>query len=235
MLGSRFNPGELVRLIILLIVLGVGPVLAQDRLASINTSQRILDPFDSTEYPDDWWQEVILDQRLFGNFGEVAKGNVDHRRSWSINYGINYDESDRIDFLLLSYQTQYDYSKIWIHPAPEALKMRFEAALGAKLRGEAKVVASFGVFVQYYFKSFETDHIRPFVEGGIGVIYTDFKLAGQGLRVSFNPRASLGFDIKRGGKPPLFVAIRAHHVSNAGLTDPNIGINSVLLVVGKYF
>ena len=72
-------------------------------------------------------------------------------------------------------------------------------------------------------------------EGGIGVIYTDFQVEGQGLRFNFNPQLGIGAEFPRESKKPYFAALRLHHISNAGLDDENRGINSVVFMVGRFF
>ncbi len=209
--------------------------VAQDRLAAAVVSGFRQRSIGEARLCEEAAEEVILDAKLFGNFGEVVKGKVDHRRSWSLSYGLDYDDEPHVDWLLLSYQTVYDYSDVWVHPTPENLKIKFEAAVGCRLRTSVRTVASVGMFAHYYLKWLETDRFRPFIDGGIGIIYTDFQRPHQGLRWNFNPRFSIGTDIKRDGKPPYYIALRAHHVSNAGIDEDNVGINSVLLVIGKYF
>jgi hypothetical protein len=35
--------------------------------------------------------------------------------------------------------------------------------------------------------------------------------------------------------PPFFGAIRLSHISNAGLHDDNRGVNSVVIMIGRFF
>jgi lipid A 3-O-deacylase len=71
---------------------------------------------------------------------------------------------------------------------------------------------------------------RPFVSGGIGGIYTDFQVQGQGVRVNFNPQVGLGAEIKDRG---LFT-VRVHHLSNAETNPENTGVNSILAIMAIY-
>ena len=80
-----------------------------------------------------------------------------------------------------------------------------------------------------------TLRLRPYLEGGIGVIYTDFQVEGQGSRFNFNPQIGIGTEFKTDSGPPFFATIRLSHISNAGLNDENRGVNSFLLMIGRFF
>jgi hypothetical protein len=55
------------------------------------------------------------------------------------------------------------------------------------------------------------------------------------LRWNFNPQAGIGTEFTVGSGPPYFAAVRASHISNAGLDDDNRGVNGVILLIGRYF
>ncbi|RMH43391.1 MAG: acyloxyacyl hydrolase, partial [Gammaproteobacteria bacterium] len=74
----------------------------------------------------------------------------------------------------------------------------------------------------------------PYIEGGIGLIYSDFQVAGQGLRFNFNPQLGIGLD-RLTGETGWFADLRLHHISNGNLHHDNRGINSLALVTGIYF
>ena len=87
----------------------------------------------------------------------------------------------------------------------------------------------------YYLDFFSSDRLMPYLEGGIGVVYTDFQVKGQGSRINFNPQIGLGTEFEVDSGPPFFGAVRLSHISNAGLHDDNRGVNSVILMIGRYF
>ena len=95
------------------------------------------------------------------------------------------------------------------------------------------MITSANILAQYYLGG-GSGRFRPYVEAGIGLIYTDFQVEGQGLRFNFNPQAGLGCDLRTGGGVVWFTNLRLHHLSNGGLYDDNRGINSVLVQVGRY-
>jgi hypothetical protein len=137
-----------------------------------------------------------------------------------------------MQFFLASWQALYDYEAIWPHEAPDALGIRFEGNLGAATGTEfsgARLMASGNVLAVYDLAPFGTPKFAPYVEAGVGLIYTDFQRKGQGLRMNFNPVAGIG--IRMGSR---FLTLRLHHLSNGGLDDDNRGINSVILGFGIY-
>lgn len=91
------------------------------------------------------------------------------------------------------------------------------------------------MFALYYLEGFSYKSFRPYIEGGIGVIYTDFKVDGQGLRFNFNPQMGIGTEFKVGSDTTFFTALRLHHISNGGLNHENTGISSVTVSLGRFF
>lgn len=162
---------------------------------------------------------------------DVLRGKTPHETALGCYAGMAYDWSDMC-FYLASWQALYDYETIWPHRAPEGLGIRFEASAGAatgtEFSGE-RLVASGNFLAVYEFDSPKSKEIVPYVEAGVGLIYTDFQREDQGCRLNFNPVA--GFGLRMGS---TFVVLRVHHLSNAELDDENTGINSIVLGFGVY-
>jgi len=154
----------------------------------------------------------------------------------SLNLGYTYDPSENIWFSQVSFFKLYDYDKVWPHRAPEDLRFKVEASLGgARDNSDIRCIASVNIFALYYLSALETNRLKPYVEAGIGSIYTDYRGADQDYRFNFNPQAGMGMDIKMGDEPPYFMAVRGHHLSNAGIGSSNRGQNSVVCLFGRYF
>lgn len=171
-------------------------------------------------------QETLAERWL-----AVLQGKVPHETAAGFYAGMAYDWSDMC-FGMVSWQALYDYDAIWPHRAPDGLGIRFEgnagAATGTEFSGE-RLIASGNLLAVYEFNSPENAEIVPYVEAGIGLIYTDFQREEQAFRLNFNPVAGLGIRMGR-----TFIVLRAHHLSNGGLDDDNRGINSVVLGFGMY-
>jgi len=81
---------------------------------------------------------------------------------------------------------------------------------------------------------FNTDGWRPFVEAGVGAAYFSDDLVGDrdlGSRAHFEDRFAVGVQLSERDA----LRLRVIHYSNAGLEDPNQGINSWSLVYSRKF
>ena len=168
---------------------------------------------------------------LAQNLWDALQGRVPHETALGFYAGRAYDWSD-LYFYMASWQALFDYEALWPHKAPEGLGIRFEgnagAATGTEFSG-ARLITSGNLLAVYEFGSPKSACVVPYVEAGIGVIYTDFQREGQGSRINFNPVAGVG--LRMGS---TFIVLRAHHLSNGGLNEHNRGINSVVLGFGMY-
>jgi hypothetical protein len=161
----------------------------------------------------------------------VLRGQAPHEQALGFYAGTAHDWSD-MQFFLASWQALYDYEAIWPHQAPDALGIRFEGNLGTAAGTEfsgARLVASGNLLAVYDLEAYGTPKFKPYVEAGIGLIYTDFQREDQGLRLNFNPVAGVG--VRMGSS---FLTLRLHHLSNGGLHKDNRGINSIVLGFGLY-
>jgi lipid A 3-O-deacylase len=166
---------------------------------------------------------------------ETKTDNIATRYGLGATLGNSYDPTGNIDFYMLTGSVLYDYEKIWHHRAPEPLRFKVEYSLGMAREKKAYLMTSLNIFALYYLDLFKGDKIAPYVEGGIGVIYTGFQEKGQGLKVNFNPQMSIGAEFRTGSSSAYFLSLRLHHISNGGLDEDNRGINSTLLMIGRFF
>jgi lipid A 3-O-deacylase len=150
--------------------------------------------------------------------------------------GHTFDPVSDINFLQISGFGMWDYDKVWHHWAPDPLRWKLEGTVGATTSPKIRAMISIGMMALYYLEPLSFSRFLPYVEGGIGIIYTDFQVEGQGLRFNFNPQIGIGTEFK-GGDPerPFFAAIRLSHISNGGLDNENRGVNSYFLMIGRYF
>lgn len=183
---------------------------------------------------------VTLAFLLFPIFCGMASGQaaeeeeVPGRYGAALIYGNTYSPQSDIRFLQLAAFGMWDYAKVWHHPAPKLLRWKLEGTIGSSLTPQARFMTSLGMLALYYLDFISTRYTRPYIEGGIGGIYTDFQVKGQGSRINFNPQAGIGTEIMVGSGLPFFAAARIHHLSNAGLNDHNKGMDSVIFMLGRY-
>jgi len=80
--------------------------------------------------------------------------------------------------------------------------------------------------------NFETrGRIAPYVEGGGGTLFTSQKVPQNTSRVNFTTTAAIGAQFLR-RKYHWNVELRFMHISNAGLTTPNSGIDTLQVRIG---
>ena len=108
-----------------------------------------------------------------------------------LNSGYTYDPSDGAIFSQISLFRLYDYDRVWKHKAPDNLRFKVEGSVGSAFLddNDVKFIANAGILALLYLDRFETDRIKPYLEAGIGVIYTDYRVTGQDYRFNFNPQA----------------------------------------------
>ncbi len=167
--------------------------------------------------------------------GAASPWREPQRLGLSLYQGMSYDPGNEIRFHLLSASALYDYAAVSGRPAPAALRLKVTGSLGvARFAGENRGVAAAGIMALYYLDRWGGESWRPYGEAGIGLIYTDFQVHDQGLRVNFNPRFGVGCEFG-GPTRPWFAALHGHHLSNGHLYRHNRGINSVFFELGRYF
>ncbi len=73
--------------------------------------------------------------------------------------------------------------------------------------------------------------VIPYVQGGLGIVYTDaYKDKTQqaiGQAIEFTPQVSLGLHYRICGKWAVDLEGMLHHISNAGMSERNNGINAL--------
>jgi lipid A 3-O-deacylase len=75
-------------------------------------------------------------------------------------------------------------------------------------------------------------HTIPFLELGGGLLFSKHAVPLDTSHVNFLTHATLGFQLFNNDRRAFTVGARYEHVSNAGLSVPNPGINTVQFVVG---
>jgi len=166
---------------------------------------------------------------------EAPEPSLPDQYGMSVEYGYTYDPSEQLTFLLARVFAIYDYGTVWRVDRPKALRFKVEGAIGSTLTPESDLIASANMLALYYPGKLTGASLRPYLEAGIGIIYTQFRVPGQGLHVNFNPLLGVGCELPQAdGKHP-FAAIRLHHLSNAEIDRDNRGVNSVELQIGRYF
>ncbi|SRR6056297_781815 len=191
------------------------------------------------------WVDMSITLRLLGQLmvaGVLALGvagpavaqESSSRYGMALLAGQAYDP-ERFGLVILQGNIQLPYGQVFWHAAPDSLFFKGELNLGMTTDGRDRVLAAVNMMAVKYVENFSSATWKPYLEGGIGVVYTDFRVKGQGLRFNFNPQIGIGFDFNTAGGRDMTIGVRLHHLSNADLHRDNRGINSVLMMTGVRF
>ncbi|MCD6526072.1 MAG: acyloxyacyl hydrolase [Desulfuromonas sp.] len=167
--------------------------------------------------------------------------NVEQTRQSALTITVanSYAPGNDIRFVQIGLSLLWDYDQVWPHRAPEPLLFKVETAVGVASTPHCRAIVSANMLAHYTLERWGNNHFQPYfqpyVEAGIGLIYADFQLEKQGLRINFNPLLGIGTEIYSDTGQHWFVGARLHHVSNAELHDDNHGINSLVLQLGHFF
>lgn len=157
------------------------------------------------------------------------------KKGLAATFGTSYAPAPSFGFAQLSLMALYDYEQIFAHQAPDDLRFKFEGNIGLADDSDPRLLASVNIFALYYLEPLETNSFHPYVEAGIGLVYSDFQVEDQGLRINFNPQIGFGSEWRAQSGRSYYGAVRAWHLSNGGLHQDNQGINAVTLQLGVHF
>lgn len=157
------------------------------------------------------------------------------RYALAINGGHSYSPTNEIQFVQGAAIALFDYDRIWPHRAPEPLRFKIEGAAGLASTPHGRAQLSLNMLALYFLEPLSTTMLRPYIEAGVGVNYSDYQIDDQGLRFNFNPLLGIGSEISYNAGPPWFVACRLHHLSNGGFHSDNRGMNSAVIQIGRFF
>ncbi len=181
---------------------------------------------------------IALSLVLVGCLASAAPAftlSTPQRRGVAANLGYAYDPGPGFGFGQVSIMALYDYERIFPHSAPEPLRFKLEGSFGLADKEGGRLQASANFLALYYLPWLQGTALRPYLEGGVGLVYTDFQVKDQGLRINFNPQAGVGSEWRDGRGNTWYGALRGYHLSNSKLHPENRGINAVLLQVGRMF
>jgi hypothetical protein len=209
-------------LLILLLTLHVHEATASDDIGASAGSQAVEEKGGSSRvFPD-----------VAGFFKRLG---TPERASGALSLTSSYDPNFNVSRLLVSASAWYDHGILWDQVRSGSKVFKLEAVAGSMVRPELRGVASVNMMSMYYPAFAESGSFRPYLEAGIGVIYTDFRVERQAYRFNFNPQLGIGTEVKQENGSTLFVAMRLHHISNGSLNHDNQGVNSLLFQMGKFF
>lgn len=122
----------------------------------------------------------------------------------------------------------FDWDKSWWESSVGHLTGYWDAGYTYWSAGERAGGRHSLSFAPVFVYEFSGESVKPFVEAGIGIAaFTGSEVGDQDLGGSVSFEDRLGFGMKFNGGQA--VGVRAIHYSNAGLSQPNEGIESYSL------
>jgi len=115
------------------------------------------------------------------------------------------------------------------------LQYQFEPVIGLMTSPSAKFdIGASLIGFKYNFTGLGS-RISPHADFGFGVIYEPVDRRVQGTSFNFLLQTGLGVQYFVNDKTAVNVSYRYRHISNAGIKQPNSGINSNFVLVGMSF
>jgi lipid A 3-O-deacylase len=117
--------------------------------------------------------------------------------------------------------------KEWYRGSPELLG---ELWGGTQSYPTDRSLFGFTPIIRYNFAT--GSRWMPFVDGGVGLAYTNILGRDLSTRFEFNVQVGAGAHYFLGRRTALTVQYRWFHLSNAGIKEPNNGTNTQILLAG---
>lgn len=108
------------------------------------------------------------------------------------------------------------------------LELGIEGMFG-RLLGPTGDMLSLGPMMRYSFPT--RGKWTPFVETAGDFFWTNAAMPEVSQRFNFTAQGGIGASLRLNASDAFEIAYRFHHVSNAGQTQPNVGVNSSFLLV----
>jgi len=93
----------------------------------------------------------------------------------------------------------------------------------------------FGVGITPFLLQYNLDsshRVAPFIQAGAGTLFTTQKVPENTSQINFTPQGGIGVYWFRRPHSSLVMGVRYHHISNAGISKPNPGHNSLYVYTG---
>jgi lipid A 3-O-deacylase len=169
---------------------------------------------------------VIIFAGLYSPPTVLAQAPLFDRYGISAGFGTNFHPPEtQVRMIFLDPYVSHDFGSFW--------RGNLEAFIGTTLAPENRLAVGLTPLLNYTLEAYSLPNW--FVEGGIGLFYTDVKVPGVGSHWVFSPQLGIGRIFKINYKHSLTVRLRYHHLSNAYLAKENTSIDSLLFMVGMDF
>ena len=126
----------------------------------------------------------------------------------------------------------WNWDKTWMYGDNWKITGAWEAALGG-LRGEKpddnnQIIADIGITPVFHMMRTTGEGLTPYLEGGflgLHLISKAFAFDSRKFGSGFQFGHHVGFGVNFGDRREFMLGYRFHHMSNAGIVEPNQGVN----------
>ncbi|MFA7677609.1 MAG: acyloxyacyl hydrolase [Candidatus Omnitrophota bacterium] len=170
-------------------------------------------------------QEVPVKEGLlssfsfFGGFIEEENKYEDHYKGIPLFFSFGFD-------------ARPFFSKIGLRTKGR-LEFVLEPFINAMFEPKAEVELGSNFLIEYAFPL--TEKFQPYIKGGLGVVWMSQHIEEQATQYNFLPQGALGFHYLIKDNVSLSCEFRHRHLSNAGIKDPNKGVDASLYLAGLTF
>lgn len=148
-----------------------------------------------------------------------------------ISIGVG-DANEEIDIFRVGLQR--DFTKRWLMNRAWGISGYWEASLGRWEDGDA--ITALGFSPVFIYSPNRSKGFLPYIEAGIGVaLINNTNINDRDLASAFQFEDRIGFGARFGDRQQHDVNFRFLHYSNAGITEPNDGIDIFSLSYGYAF
>ncbi len=194
--------------------------------------------------PHSSMDDAIVPRAEFGTVEMVAapRNDVYRRRQWSVSYltgfsGMNLGPAP-VPFSTLPEIVRFN--RVFNDPQPDrfvkgSFEWLFEIDTLPVVNGPASIVIGGSALLRYNFGTFKHNRLVFYGQAGGGGTYTDAYLYGRGVLSSgfeFVIHFGCGCNYFLSDRFALNLEFSYMHLSNSGITLPNIGVNEVGGLVG---
>jgi len=114
--------------------------------------------------------------------------------------------------------------------SPSLMELEVEPFLSPVLGPETNVEGGCNLLLKYAYPL--TSRFLPYVESGLGLLYTTQHFEEQSTQLNSILQGGLGFHYFLRKNLSLNVGYRFRHFSNAGIRKPNTGIDTYTILIG---
>jgi len=169
--------------------------------------------------------------------GELRKGSQEF--TFLVGYGeqveaLGGSQEDR-EFLFFTPR----WGIVLTNPVGESFwrgGLEFVTEPSAIITADTPRILSGGIAALLKYNFYTGTRLMPFLEGGAGLMVSTDRMAGMGSSFNFTPQGGGGFHYFLSREWAFTAAYRFWHASNAGIAQPNRGVNVNAVFVGvTYF